>query len=230
MMLLCWRHSPKLRPHFSSIVRDLNPDIDSSFQKIAFVFSEEYLALEERAAAAAEAQSSSPPQVETMLDEDSGDGDDDLFTPLTQSREQLDCSHIAVDIELDTQHRMCQHGQVTPRSCACSDNDLRNDLRRVPTSPSHTSGNSAYHSSGPASDAEPGNRHKRGGQTGRGLGPRLPSEHSSLSGMSQLAPSVAPSYSSEGSKESSKSSGSSHHHLNGLLNGHIPHPTQSQPC
>ena len=90
-MLMCWRHNPKQRPQFVDIVRDLcAKDISSHFCDTSYVHSEEYALLMESRTPACE-------------EEQPLDGDDDLHTPLTQSREHLDstsddtCSHAALE-------------------------------------------------------------------------------------------------------------------------------------
>lgn len=190
-MMLCWRHNPKHRPHFSQIVKDIAPELCDKFRELSYVFSDDYAAL----------MQSRPPVAEP--DEpvhNVEDGEEDIYTPLTRSREHIEweraLSHASIqaDKQLDT----CSHAEAD--HCQCQ--PLK---RRGRTSISGANGE-------PARPGEPSTSNYAGMRRSQ------PSTHSSLSGRS-LQP---VSYSSDGSKDSSKSSGSSHNHLNGMANGHIP--------
>ena len=196
-MLVCWRHSPRQRPHFDDIVKNLAKEIDESFKDNAFVFSAEYEALQAAHAKAAE-------EAGVTYVEDDGEE-----TPLTASREHM--AWEVSDLSLDDQ---------PPASVSIEKDNVVNELLEPRNRKGRTSMNG-----GCGEPSRPEDRPIQRPADIRRSHPSTHSSLSTCSQPppgGQNYSSGGSTYSGGGSKDSSKSSNSSYQHLNGLANGHIP--------
>lgn len=230
IMQKCWEYRAKNRPTFMSIIEELVPDLDPSFQNVSYFFSEESHGdgdgddARTSALTAHNAGLDDDEEEDEFYEEEMEDDIDDVGFVGMDTHEESRIPFMAAE---DLNHHHHHHPPQSQAGHAASAHH----------SPSH--GNRGASSSSSWVRGAGASRGPSGLVAGAGAGSgsgspvecmmmeELPNGHR-FSACSSPTSANAPS---DDSKGSSKSSGS-YSHMNGVANGHIysPYTQRTKPC
>jgi hypothetical protein len=225
-MQKCWHYRQKNRPTFMSIIEELVPDLDPSFQNVSYFFSEE---------SHGDGDGAHHRSHNTILDMDDEGEDEDEEADLEDRKFYEGVEDDTDEID-DVRFAGLNSAERDARRPFIPSQDLSHHHPPSPSSSAHHSPSHGNRGASSSSSWVMGAGASRGPSglvagAGAGTGSGSPVECMLLeelpNGHRYVSPCASPTSantSSDDSKGSSKSSTGSFPHINGLANGHIYKP------